>query len=220
MIGNAQHLGWTIGASWLPWVFLFFKKWENNPTILKGVLLAVITALMFLGSYPGVFIIAVYTLLCLFIFRVIQVWRKGNFDFLKRIISSALVSGITFLMLTLVATVSMWRLSHYINRGDSLELKAALSGSLPWEAITTFLFPFGSVSNMVMWENDWTLVNCYFGLIPFCFCFLLLFKEYLIAKEKVFLEKRNGIYLEVFYFLPSLWGMICLSELGCMNLFH
>jgi len=26
MIGNAQHLGWVIGAAWLPWVFYYFDK--------------------------------------------------------------------------------------------------------------------------------------------------------------------------------------------------
>ncbi|MFK7775991.1 MAG: YfhO family protein [Saprospiraceae bacterium] len=169
MIGNAQHLGWTIGASWLPWIFLNYKKWENDPTVLKSISLAMLMALMFLGSYPGVFVGAVYVLLSVFIFRVIQIVRRRKFSFLKKIIGSAILSGTTFLMLTLVAWVSMVRLSKHINRGDSFSLDATLSGSLPFEAISTFLFPFGSVSNMVMWENDWTLVNCYWGLLPFCF---------------------------------------------------
>lgn len=176
MIGNAQHLGWTIGASWLPWVFLFYKKWETEPSVLRSISLATIAALMFLGSYPGVFVGAAYILLGLFVFRVIQVLRQRDFLFLKKIIGAAFLSGATFLMLTLVAWVSMLRLSTYINRGDSFSLDSALSGSLPFEAIITFLFPFASVSNMVMWENDWTLVNCYLGLLPFCFLIFGLIK--------------------------------------------
>ncbi|MFK8006227.1 MAG: YfhO family protein [Saprospiraceae bacterium] len=176
MIGNAQHLGWTIGASWLPWVFLNYKKWETYPTILNSISLATISALMFLGSYPGVFIGVVYILLGLFVFRVIQIARRRDFSFLKKIIGSAFLSGATFLMLTLVAWVSMLRLSEYINRGDSFALDSALSGSLPFEAISTFLFPFASVSNMVMWGNDWTLVNCYWGLLPFFFLLFGLIK--------------------------------------------
>lgn len=169
MIGNAQHLGWTIGASWLPWIFLWYKKWENNPSILTSITLATITALMFLGSYPGIFVGAVYVLLALFVFRMIQVLQKRDFSFFKKIMGSAFLSGVVFLMLTLVAWVSMLRLSEYINRGDSFSLESALSGSLPFEAVITFLFPFAAVSNMVMWGNDWTLVNCYWGLLPFCF---------------------------------------------------
>lgn len=176
MIGNAQHLGWTIGASWLPWLFLNYKKWENNPTFLKSISLATLAALMFLGTYPGVFVGAVYILLGLFIFRIIQVVRKRDFSFAKKIIGAAFLSGATFLMLTLVAWISMLRLSEYINRGESFSLESALSGSLPYEAISTFLFPYASVSNMVMWENDWTLVNCYWGLLPFCFLIFGLIK--------------------------------------------
>jgi hypothetical protein len=194
MIGNAQHLGWTIGASWLPWLFLSYKKWENDPSVLRSVSLATIAALMFLGSYPGVFVGAVYILLCLFVFRVIQVYGQRNFSFLKKIMGSSFLSGVTFLMLTLVAWVSMLRLSVHINRGDSFSLESALSGSLPHEAISTFLFPFASVSNMVMWGNDWTLVNCYWGLLPFCFLIFSLFQK-LFDRQGENILVRNRWYL-------------------------
>ena len=201
MIGNAQHLGWTIGASWLPWIFLFYKRWENAPTLLSSVSLAIISALMFLGSYPGVFIGVVYILLGLFIFRVIQASRQGNFSFLKKIIGSAFLSGITFLMLTLVAWVSMLRLSEHINRGDSFSLESALSGSLPFEAIITFLFPFASVSSMVMWDNDWTLVNCYWGLLPFCFLIFSFFQKIIDQEgENIFAKTRWYLFGGVLFF--------------------
>ena len=58
-------------------VFLIFKKWENSPNTLKAILLSVVAALMFLGSYPGVFIATVYILLSLFVFRIFQVWKNG-----------------------------------------------------------------------------------------------------------------------------------------------
>ncbi len=201
MIGNAQHLGWTIGASWLPWVFLNYKKWENNPTILRSVSLATISALMFLGSYPGVFVGAVYILLGLFLFRVIQIVRGRDFSFLKRIIGSAVLSGTIFLMLTLVAWVSMLRLSAYINRGDSFSLDSALSGSLPFEAMSTFLFPFASVSDMVMWGNDWTLVNCYWGLLPFCFLVFSFFQKLFDREgESVFAKTKWYLFGGILFF--------------------
>lgn len=201
MIGNAQHLGWTIGASWLPWVFLLFKKWENNPSILRSISLATITALMFLGSYPGVFVGAVYILLGLFVFRVIQILRKRDFSFLKKIIRSAFLSGTVFLMLTLVAWVSMLRLSKHINRGEGFSLEAALAGSLPNEAISTFLFPFASVSNMVMWESDWTLVNCYWGLLPFCFLIFSFFQKIFDRQgESIFAKNRWYLFGGVLFF--------------------
>ena len=187
MIGNAQHLGWIIGASWLPWVFLYFKKWEKEPTTFTAILLAVITALMFLGSYPGIFVGAVYLLLGLFIYRIILLWRSHNFLLLKKTIASAFVSGITFILLTLVALVSILRLSEHINRGESLSFEAVLHGSLPWEAMTTFIFPFAGTSNMVMWETDWTLINCYLGIIPFLFLLFSFFQKNILAQSKWYL---------------------------------
>lgn len=183
MIGNAQHLGWVVGASWLPWVFLYFQKWKNAPSIVRAISLAMVTALMFLGGYLGIFIGAVYLLLGLFIFRVILLYRSQDFLLLKKTVATAFASGATFLFLTLVAVVSMWRLSPHINRGDSLSLESALSGSVPWEAITTFLFPYASVAERTVWEVDWTLVNCYFGLIPFLFLPLIFFKKELSKKS-------------------------------------
>lgn len=174
MIGNAQHLGWTIGASWLPWVFLYFKKWEKNPSLMAAVSLAILTALMFLGSYPGVFVGLIYVLLFLFFIRVYEVWRRRDFIFLKKIIISAFVSGGIFAMLTLVATVSMFRFSEYINRGESLSIKAALAGALPKESVLTFLFPYSATVSFSFWKEDLTLVNNYIGLIPFVFLILAL----------------------------------------------
>lgn len=201
MIGNAQHLGWTIGASWLPWVFLLYKRWESNPSILRSVSLATIAALMFLGSYPGVFVGAVYILSSLFIFRVIQLLHNRDFPFLKKIIVSVFLSGATFLMLTLVAWMSMLRLSEYINRGDSFSLETALSGSLPFEAISTFLFPFASVSSMVMWKNDWTLVNCYWGLLPFCFlAFSLVQKLFDRQGESILVKSKWYLFGGILFF--------------------
>ena len=195
MIGNAQHLGWVVGASWLPWIFLNYKKWEKNPSVTAAIILAVVSALMFLSSYPGIFIAMAYLLFGLFIFKIIQTWRKKDFVFFKKIIQSAFISGIAFLLLTLVAWVSMWRLSGMINRGESLPIESALYGSLPWEAITTFLFPSATTAGGLIWESDVTLVNCYFGLIPFSF---LLF--YFIQS---FFQK---IAIEFHLPTPANWG--------------
>lgn len=201
MIGNAQHLGWTIGASWLPWLFLAYKKWEADPSILKSIILAVIASLMFLGSYPGVFVGVAYILFGLFCYRSFQTIRLRQFVFLKKLIGTGIVSGVVFLMLTLVAWVSMLRLSNYINRGDSFSLESALSGSLPFEAISTFLFPFASVSNMVMWGNDWTLVNCYWGILPLLFLLIFIFQTFFDQKlNPTFTENRWYIFGGLLFF--------------------
>lgn len=193
MIGNAQHLGWVVGASWLPWLFLNYKKWEKNPSVLSAVILATVAALMFLSSYPGIFIAMGYLLFSLFIFKFIQTWRSKDFVFLKKITQSAFVSGMIFLLLTLVAWLSMLRLSEMINRGESLPIESALLGSLPWEAITTFLFPFATTAGGLIWDTDATLINCYFGLIPFSF--LLIYLVQSIFQKRGIEFKRNLCFL-------------------------
>ena len=186
MIGNAQHLGWVVGASWLPWIFLNYKKWEKDPSLTSAIVLAVVAALMFLSSYPAIFIAIGYILLVLFIYKIIRTWRKGNFLFLRKIIPSAFISGTAFLLLTLVAWVSMWRLSGMINRGESLSFESVLVGSLPWEAVTTFLFPSATTAGGLIWESDATLVNCYFGLIPFSFLLFYFIQSFFQKKEENF----------------------------------
>jgi hypothetical protein len=214
MIGNAQHLGWIIGASWLPWIFLNYRKWEQNPSVVRSIFLAMTSALMFLGSYPGVFVGVVYILLFMFVFRVIKVFRRHDFAFLKKMIGSAVLSGVMFLMLTLVAWLSMLRLSLHINRGDSFALDSALSGSLPVEAISTFLFPFASVSEMVMWGNDWTLVNCYWGLLPFSFLIFSFFQKSFFRNEgSIFSKIKWYLFGGILFFAISMWNDLPLRTL-------
>ncbi len=200
MIGNAQHLGWVVGASWLPWLFLNYKKWEKTPSFFTAIILAVIAALMFLSSYPGIFIAFVYLLLCFFIFKIIQTWRQQDFIFLKKIIRSAFISGVTFLLLTSVAWVSMWRLSGMINRGESMSIESVLSGSLPWEAMTTFLFPFATTAGGLIWESDVTLINCYFGLIPFSFLVIYLFQSIFQKRKMEFQKVVSYLLVGILFF--------------------
>ncbi|MEM6963340.1 MAG: hypothetical protein AAF573_01160 [Bacteroidota bacterium] len=187
MIGNAQHLGWTVGASWLPWVFLHYKKWETNPALRTSLVLAALSALMFLSSYPGVFFGLTYVLIFLFITKLYRTGRSGDFSFFKKIIRSSFLAGVSFVLLTLVALVSMLRLSPYINRGESLSIESAVSGSLPWESIVTLLFPFASVADQTIWETDWTLVNLYLGLVPFVFLVFSWSKKILFRKTLPYL---------------------------------
>lgn len=62
-IGNAQHVGWIVGAAWLPWIFWSFLRWESTfRSRNAGLLLVVFLGLQFTGGYPGLFVFTFYFL--------------------------------------------------------------------------------------------------------------------------------------------------------------
>ncbi|HFC01046.1 MAG TPA: hypothetical protein ENJ53_09610, partial [Phaeodactylibacter sp.] len=186
--------------------FLYFKKWKKNPSFSTSISLAVLAALMFLGGYPGIFVGLVYVLIFLFFVRVFRIWKNRDFVFLKKIMTAALGAGIVFVLLTLVATVSMFRLSAYINRGEDLSIQAVLSGSLPKESLLTFLFPYAATVNFSFWKADLTLINNYIGLIPLVFLILAFFSSGGGFSKKNIAQKIRGYLLGGVFFFALAMG--------------
>ncbi len=171
-IGNAQHLGWVIGAAWLPWLFYYLRRLRQQPNWQLSLKLALVGFLMVSGGYPGISIISGYLALGYVIWHS----RKRG-----RWLLYLGLSGFVFILLGMVVCVGALDLAPHINRGSALALSAegwgALNGALPARALLSILTPFSTTVQPDFWGADLTLLNAYFGLLPLMFLLFANFRR-------------------------------------------
>lgn len=171
MIGNAQHIGWVVGAAWFPWVFLFFRKSFDAPDLRTSLKLALVLFLMLSGSYPAMFIITAYIL---FVFAVIKGVRLFRTDGVKSLVGPLkflALSLAVFLVLGGVVLISSFDLAEHVNRGVGVgnrgDVWDMLFGSLSPQTLTSFFYPLATAKNEYSyWLADFSMINCYIGVIP------------------------------------------------------
>ena len=69
LIGNAQHTGWIISAAWFPFIYYYFVQLYRKPGYIDALKLGFCSFMMFSGGYPGIFIVAFYTIFVFFIYE-------------------------------------------------------------------------------------------------------------------------------------------------------
>jgi len=199
MVGNAQHLGWIIGAAWLPWVVYYFDQLiggEGSVNILK---LTIVASLLFYGAYPPITIILAYMLLAKLIWKLLTQTSIRR----RKLFTHLLVCFILIVSCSAVGLIGMVDLAPMLDRGGQLPLTntgwGVLSGFLPARAISSLVIPYAGTSVEGFWGSDISLINCYFGFIA-----LVMMVSGLILKIK-----RTWAYFLVGLFCL----MIAMSEL-------
>lgn len=164
MIGNAQHLGWIIGAAWLPWVFYYFDKLFVESDKLDTLKMALVGSLLFYGAYPPITIIIFYVLLIKLGFNL---WDK-SVD--KIILTKLAGAGVLLLLLSAVGLIGMLDVTPHLNRGEALPLSdegwGVLTGHFPLKAIGSLVIPYAGNAIKGFWGSDISLINVYCGFIP------------------------------------------------------
>ncbi len=156
-VGNAQHLGWIVAASWSIWsIFWFQMLWhrfsnygstvmgsrsKNTYLALPVLGLGLSMFFLFTGGYPGMFLIQCYVL----VFWSIWNWYSLKKD--KRVIVEATVrfwNFIVVLLFSLLALPAIMALLSYlpfITRSAGLQEGALMFGSFPMICALDWLFP-------------------------------------------------------------------------------
>lgn len=164
-ISNAQHIGWLAGASWFVWTYYYSRKLVYRPDWVTALKLGFVLFFLLSGGYPGVTIITLYIVFAYFLIHLVKLFRERT---TKRFILYGGLSLFVFLLFSSVVLISSFELKEYYRTGglspDS-ESWGLLTGSLPVNALITFIAPFaGTIKDSVFWTADFALVNCYFGL--------------------------------------------------------
>ncbi|MBN1143937.1 MAG: YfhO family protein [Bacteroidales bacterium] len=223
MIGNAQHFGWIISAAWLPFIILYFLRLQKSPGVAVSLKFAFVLFLMLSGGYPGIFITTVYLLAGYQLYYLVLKIGQKHDALLRKQLLYLLMAIAAFVIFSLVVLVSSFDLSQYITRGQGLQYTSTgwglLTGSLPPKGLLTVIFPFAAAqNNPAFWEADFSLLNCYFGLLPLI---LILFANLKTNTAKVI---RLHFLLGIFFMLLAMAETVPLRKwllfLPFMDLFR
>lgn len=176
-VGNAQHLAYVIGMSWLPWVFGSFYSMMKEPTSGRAMLSAFFLHLLLTGGYPSYFFITFYILGFWWLSEAV----RGYF-FSKKRIEPLLVSSLwmtaTFLLLSAGYLYAIFEGSQHMPRGEGLDPDQILFGPYPPHAFISQWVPLAVAGNMDYFGSDYSMINGYAGLLSLlCLPFAFFSKE-------------------------------------------
>ena len=208
-LGNAQHLGWIIGLTWLPWMMfalvLFLRSIRDRKSpLLPALLLGLFAHWQFVGGYLGVTAIALYCMLLMLLAWNVWHFKRKSSPFLVKQLGWLVVSFVCFLGLSLPAVLSFWDLQSQITRSTALSIADAQFGFWPWQAVST-LFGFSPTAEMAQaLQSDISLINVRWMVLPMglwviSFC-LLLWRRHWVFSTAV----RRQIWVSGLLLLASL----------------
>lgn len=181
--GNAQHLTYIIGASYLPWILYCFQQLLNSLKIKYAMALALLLSLLLMGGYPALFIIVNYILLFYFLYWLLQnkYWQQPKQ--LLPIIKLFFFCGIIFMLMIAGYMLSFIEAKPLFTRGEGVTPEKAMYMSFSPKALISLLFPFATVIKPAAFGSDISMINIYSGLLALLFFPLGIMAKW---KEKIF----------------------------------
>jgi len=182
MIGNAQHVGWVVSAAWIPWVLNYFLKIQKKPDFRTSVQLALVSFFFLSGGYPGMFIVMMYVILGYFAVNSWKQIRSKNYALYKKQWIFSGISAVLFVLMSAVVIIAAFDMAPLISRGTGLNDRAdiwnTLEGSLSPQALVSHVYPLATAKNdFAFWEADFSMTNCYFGVLLLLTIFASLFRK-------------------------------------------
>ena len=176
MIDSVQFSACISSAAYIPFIFLFFRRFlQLHQPVLNGLLTTLFLYLFFTGGYPAFFIITVYLLAALFIYTSLNQQQKTAY--LKKIWPNLLLLCVAFVLLSLPAIISFAQLLPYIDRGKNQALAVILENSMPPACMLSMVSPFSTTASSPFFNTDMLMRNSYMGILPLLFLLYTIFNR-------------------------------------------
>lgn len=178
-IGNAQHLVFLIGASYLPLIFYCFQQVIEKRKYAYAIGLSLFLSLQLTGGYPAFFIITIYLLAINFLwwFFTEAAWKEKKLLFI--ILKLYSVAAIIFLFIVMGFMLSFVEAKPLFTRGEGVTPEKAMYMPFSPKALVSLLFPFATAVKPAAFGSDISMINIYSGMVA-----LLFFPLGIIAKWK------------------------------------
>ncbi|MEA3450994.1 MAG: YfhO family protein, partial [Bacteroidota bacterium] len=197
-VGNAQHMGWIVSATWIPFVFnsyLNISKKKNYIPVFSTVFFA---SLLLTGGYFPFFLTTIYSIFVIFAVKIINFYKQKEKSILKNFLLKNTTLAIIVTLVNIVVILSVFEASQFIPRGENITLEKALGQSIEIKGLLTFIFPYANTfGDANFWGDEKTVMNSYFGF----FSFLILLFGIFIKKDK---RQRTFLILGIFAFMTAM----------------
>jgi hypothetical protein len=174
---SSQFLNWICGASFLPFVFLFYYRTITERSWKSALCSGIFLYLLFVTAYPADFILTCYLLLFLFAWFIFKKQNRGKKVLRTQIILHSILLA-CFLLLSLPAIISYVEFLPLTERGAGASYSQVMSNSLHPGLLISYVTP------LPVWKASFASItdplerNSFFGLLPFTFLLLSFFIKF------------------------------------------
>lgn len=198
-VGNAQHLTWVAAAAWIPWLFyhyLYIRRESYNAHVLWFLIVLYLFAS---SSYPAFLIVSAYIIIldqCILFIR-----SSSKKQFLLQKLLLVLLCVLALLPILYSTLTSM----PYFSRGAGITLEKALQHPFTWQSLLSFVAPFSSFKNQILFNTDISMANAYIGLLP-----LILILVYSVSKKNT--KSTFWLIIAFLFFVISIGSQLPVRE--------
>ncbi|MBA4167266.1 MAG: YfhO family protein [Chitinophagaceae bacterium] len=217
---SGQFLNWIAGASFLPFLFLFYHRCLKEGSANAAVYAGVFLFLLLTCAYPADFIIAAYLLLAMTICHLAVTYRHTKrFTISKKFLAVHMVMGGVFLVLSAPAILSYSKSLPLMERGAGATYADVMSNPLHPLLAASYTTPLAVWKMPRVSITDALERNSFMGIAGF----ILLLCSFLVSSTSGMV--RFSKYAAIAFLLfslgePGILRMICYYILPLMNSFR
>ena len=171
MTDSGSIIPWITSAAYLPFVFLYFYRLLNKPSLKTALKFSLALSLLLTAGYPSFFIYCFYILLLGFIAWLVRHYKEKS---VKPVFLFCGIAVLIFLLIASPAVLSWWDFLGYYERGSGASLSRIQTNSFPPFSSISYLLPSAVSRNHPFLQTDLVARNASTGIFIFLFFLLAL----------------------------------------------
>jgi len=176
-VGHGQELSSIIAACWIPWVLVYFIRFQRLLLWADLWKLAFFLFLQLTGGYQALSLILFYLLFVIFCIELNKNYQRFRWQsvFHNFKINAILV---TLILLSLSVLIVVYlQVSPEVQRLGGVTLQQAFLNAVTPAALLSFVLPFSVISDSDILLTDISMANMYVGITLLAFAIVGLFKR-------------------------------------------
>ena len=176
LTAHGQEMSTINSFTFIPVVIFQYLKFKDNINFKSALSFFVFTFITILSGYQAHSFILLYLLLTLFIYIIVDLYKKSELVKIKTFVLYHIGFVLTMLVLALPIIISAYQVFPFVQRlnsGVSTDTLSILSFSP--QSLLSLILPFSVIRNIDFFNTDLSMTNLYFGIITLVFFVVSLF---------------------------------------------
>lgn len=202
VIGHTQSLVTILGIVFLPFVFLYFLKWLETPSLKHSVLFVLFFYLLLTMGYQAFAFMIIPVFITLICFKLIEAVKIKNPKVIKLYLGwgAFIILILGFLFLPII--ISQKQTKSFVSRLNGMSVTDVMDNPFPVMGLLSLINPLFTIGHDDWFNTELTMRNIFIGTFPLISLFFILVKRH---KSK--LEIILFIFITL-YFLASFGNVL------------
>ncbi len=195
--GNAQHMQFIIGASWLPYAVLYFLKLSKEGKFKNLLCFVIFTYLLITGGYPPIAILLAYICAVLYVWYVISYLKNKKSGNALGYSLRCFTAAVMLFVLCAGMLISIKQSAPFVNRFGGLQYDTAIINPFTPASLISVISPLTPAVHSGLFKTDLSMNNLYFGTIMLMLIVYSLFRKH---NPKSILLLFAGVFILIISF--------------------